>query len=70
MGERRSLSAVGKARACCSHYIAPYFGPACFAVGIAFAACFRRMPLSRSDRGPEPKLSTGPRLAAKLTLVP
>ena len=53
-------SAVDQAAACGSHFPSPYFGPACFGFcglgfgGVAFAACCRQIPLTRSDQGPEP----------------
>ena len=49
------------------------FGPACFGVGgVASVACFRRMPLSRSDRVRSRNRQRGPRhgaLIARYTLV-
>ncbi len=69
-------SAVDQAAACGSHFPSPYFGPACFGFcglgfgGVAFAACCRQIPLTRSDQGPGPELSNSARLASHSTLVP
>ena len=75
-GRGRARVALGRGSGTC--VLLPFvllliFGPACFGVGgVANAACFGRMPLSRSDRGPEPEPSTGPRhgaLAARYTVL-